>query len=289
MSEQAPWIIAVTSALALPIDSAVHRFFNLVDAWCKPKFIIRENEAYSEVHISNKHKEIALKDIDRRAKFRWQEENIRWQQHMETVTLKAGASISEDAKPELVDRDWLEVFYSKARLVGDDDMQGVWARILAGEANDPGSFSRRTLSILGDFDRTTAEAFTKLSSYVVQINGHSTIVLPWERLDNIYETIILPMEALGLISSPISGTAMTRLPSEVIIKYGHHVLKVLLPGPDEVSEVTQYRLATGAIEFTPYGKELSRICTPELDPDLWPTLKNMWKDYKVTDLTDPKN
>lgn len=41
----------------------------------------------------------------------------------------------------------------------DEAVQGLYARILAGEVSAPGSFSMKTLSVIRDLDRPTAELF----------------------------------------------------------------------------------------------------------------------------------
>lgn len=49
-----------------------------------------------------------------------------------------------DAKFE-IDDDWLHDFSQKAAKVSREDMQTLWARVLAGEIREPGSFSLRVL------------------------------------------------------------------------------------------------------------------------------------------------
>ena len=44
-------------------------------------------------------------------------------------------------------------------------MQILWARVLAGEANAPGTYSKRTVNLLSDFDKSDAELFTKLCGF----------------------------------------------------------------------------------------------------------------------------
>ena len=38
-------------------------------------------------------------------------------------------------------------------------MQELWARVLAGEANTPGKYSKRTVNFLGELDKREAELF----------------------------------------------------------------------------------------------------------------------------------
>jgi hypothetical protein len=49
-------------------------------------------------------------------------------------------------------------------------MQDLWSRVLAGEANSPGSYSRRTVNFLADLDKWDAELFASLCSFNWKIN-----------------------------------------------------------------------------------------------------------------------
>lgn len=61
-----------------------------------------------------------------------------------------------------VEKDELRYLVEKARLVSESDIQSIWARILAGEVNQPGMFSRRTMDILSHMGRRDAENFSKI-------------------------------------------------------------------------------------------------------------------------------
>ena len=46
-----------------------------------------------------------------------------------------------------------------------DEMQSLWARVLATEANAPGALSKRAVNVLSDFDKSDAELFTRLCGF----------------------------------------------------------------------------------------------------------------------------
>ena len=60
----------------------------------------------------------------------------------------------------------LSIFFEKSRIVSDNEMQELWSRVLAGEANDPGTYSKRTVNFLSDLDKGEAALFTKLCGFV---------------------------------------------------------------------------------------------------------------------------
>ena len=95
-------------------------------------------------------------------------------------------SVVEDAADELDDKevpdhepdpDWAARFFNDIQDVSSEEMQSLWAKVLAGEVERPGSTSIRTLSILRNLDQTAARLFGKLCSACVslRLDGHQVI------------------------------------------------------------------------------------------------------------------
>jgi hypothetical protein len=82
--------------------------------------------------------------------------------NMESIVSKALPAIKSDAKTQDVDQDWLANFFNQCRLVSDETMQQLWSRILAGEANNPGNFSKRTLNVVSMLESKEARVFEEL-------------------------------------------------------------------------------------------------------------------------------
>lgn len=59
---------------------------------------------------------------------------------------------------------WFQTFYDEAGVVDEDDVREVFLRILAGEVKNPGSFSLRTLRIVGTINQKTARSFRRAVS-----------------------------------------------------------------------------------------------------------------------------
>lgn len=57
-------------------------------------------------------------------------------------------------------------FFEESHLVSDHEMQDLWARLLAGHANEPSTFSKRTIETIAFLDKVYAELFTKADSFV---------------------------------------------------------------------------------------------------------------------------
>jgi len=56
-------------------------------------------------------------------------------------------------------------------------MQSLWARLLASEANQPGTFSKRTIEAVAALSKADAELFTLLCRFCCLIGGQSAPVI----------------------------------------------------------------------------------------------------------------
>lgn len=86
------------------------------------------------------------------------------------VVRQAAAQLGgKDVPDQEPDHDWTARFFSEIQDVSSEEMQLLWAKVLAGEVERPGSTSIKTLSILKNLDRMTAALFRKLCSACVSI------------------------------------------------------------------------------------------------------------------------
>lgn len=67
------------------------------------------------------------------------------------------------------DHDWTARYFNDVQDVSSKEMQLLWARVLSGEVERPGSTSIRTLSILKNLDKATAGLFRRLCSACVSL------------------------------------------------------------------------------------------------------------------------
>src|SRR5665213_2140885 len=116
-------------------------------------------DAKKYVAITEAETKIQIDDMKRRAKQRRDDEECIHQQNMESITYGACERLTEDAKPQDMDQDWVTNFFDKCRIVSDERMQQIWSNVLAGESNATGSFSRHTVNIVANLDKQTAVAF----------------------------------------------------------------------------------------------------------------------------------
>ncbi len=146
--------------------------------------IIAEAQADARQHLSSP--EIAVageltigEAIEQRVRF--QEEKR--QRNIAAIVSQAATQLGdgevEDHEP---DHDWTARFFNEAQDVSSEDMQILWAKVLAGEVERPGSTSQHTLGVLKVLDRSTAQLFTKVCSMCIRIpvqgDENGIVILP---------------------------------------------------------------------------------------------------------------
>ena len=69
---------------------------------------------------------------------------------------------------KLVSIEWASHFYDSAKYCSDEEVQILWAKILAGEIQEPGKYYKRTLANLKLIERHEAEWFCKICKYTME-------------------------------------------------------------------------------------------------------------------------
>ena len=94
-------------------------------------------------------------------------------------------AIPESVAYSPVDEDWITEFFGHCQDVGNETMQSLWARLLAGEVTQPGSFSLLTLSTVKTLTQSDAMLFTNLCRFVSYISGGFTNMLTADSSDGL--------------------------------------------------------------------------------------------------------
>ena len=79
-----------------------------------------------------------------------------------------------DVEPDMA---WTSSFSEAAQDISDEDMQEMWARVLAGEVEKPGSTSLKALAVLRELDQATARLFRRLCSMALIRSRPDGVVL----------------------------------------------------------------------------------------------------------------
>ena len=162
--------------ISKPATVLIEKISEAIGGYFKPYQIRRVAEAEADAQIIEAQSKIEITDLQRRAFVRFIGEEALKQDNMEKITQKALPLLCESSKPDNIENDWISNYFDKCRLVSNEEMQSLWAKVLAGEANSPGAFSKRTVNMLSSLDTVDARLFTSLCGFCWQIGDIVPII-----------------------------------------------------------------------------------------------------------------
>lgn len=278
MSEDKSISLVNLGKLSKPADTLIKKVSSAVGGLFAPHQVIRMAKAEAEASLISAKAEIAVTDLHRRAMHRFVEEEASRQKNMEDITEQAISGLGEDSDPSGVDDDWISNFFEKARIVSDKEMQELWAKVLSGEANRPGSYSRRTVNLIADLDKNDALLFSTLCSYGWMIGTFVPVVFDVQ--DDIYKrnsinfSSLSHLEALGLIQfNHLSGFTRLQLPKRFAVMYQGRPLQL------EMEHESDNKLDLGKVLLTQAGQELAPICGSMAVDGFFEYVQEKWKKY----------
>ena len=251
------------SGLTKPATVLIEKISNAVGTLWEPRQIRRVAQAKADEAMILAKGDIEIDEVMRRAAQRFVDEETRKQLNMESIVDKAIPGVDSNAPTGNVEDDWITNFFDKCRSVSDDAMQTLWSRILSGEANTPGSFSRKTVNLVADLDKASAELFRNLCGFRWQIDGaHMPLIFDFnERIytdRGIYLFSLGELDAIGLIQINVAtGFALLEVHKEATASYYDQSVQMTLPKDRGNS------LNIGHVLLTPSGEQLSRIVKPD--------------------------
>lgn len=264
--------------IAKPADTLIKKVSKAVGGIFEPYQIKRLAKAEAEAAVIKAQAEIQVTELHRRAMHRFIEEEAQKQKNIEDITNQAVPLLSENTDAGRMNDDWVTNFFDKSRIVSDQEMQGLWARVLAGEANAPGTYSKRTVNFLGDLDKIDADLFSKLCGFGWQVGN--VVPLVFDVQANIYQEngitfdALSHLESIGLIQfNHLSGFRLLRLPKKFYVLYYGQPLLLEMP-KDEDNE-----LQIGHVLLTKVGQELAPICGSKPIDGFVEYVKEKWKAH----------
>lgn len=243
--------------LSKPATVLVERVSDAVGGLFKPYQIKRVARAEAEAAIIRASGEIEVTDLQRRALQRMLNEEAQRQQNIEQITRIALPDVASDAAPEQIEADWLTHFFDRGRLVSDAEMQTLWGRLLAGEANKPGAFGRRTIDMVSTFDKDDARLFTTLCAFGWVIGNVVPLVFDVEA--EVYNKVgvnfnsLTHLDSIGLVRfESLAGFIRRRLPKEMDIFYFGRRARIEF-------QTAENDLNIGKVLLTVAGQQLASI------------------------------
>ena len=264
--------------LSKPADTLIKKVSDAIGGLFAPYQVKRMAKAEAEAAMIKAQSKTEITDLHRRAVHRWIEEEAQRQKNMEDITAKALPQLDEKATPDSVEDDWLVNFFDKSRIVSDNEMQELWSRVLAGEANTPGTYSKRTVNFLSDLDKADAELFAKLCGFGWMIGD--VVPLVFDVRAEIYNkhginfNSLSHLESIGLIQfNSIAGINRRNLTKKFAVLYYGKSLTLEMPKDDD------NELGIGKVLLTKIGQELAPICGSESVEGFRDYVMDKWKQY----------
>ena len=278
-------ISASLAAATRPATLLIEKVSNAIGRHFDPRQAIRMAEAEAEAGriraVGQTETEIEVAELRQRAAERFVEEQMRMQSNMESIAAKAIPHLTDDAEPDKIDDDWVSNFFDKSRIVSDEQMQELWGKILAGEGNNPGRFSRKTVNLIADLDKRDAELFTNLCRFAWRING-SYEPLVYDPQLTVYNQLginfssIGHLEALGLVRhSGATSFIKTNLPNTASAVYATTEVTLTFPS----AEMNQ--LDVGEVLFTNYGRQLLSITGVQVAEGFFIYVYDLWASQSL--------
>lgn len=139
---------------------------------------------------------------------------------------------------DAVEDDWLEFFFDKAQNVSKEDIQIIWAKLLAKEFEYPNSVSKQLLHILSVIDYEDATIFCKLVNLTILIDEEPHLIVHYGYFEEFYsvqgvqQSDIFKLVDIGLLQSSSTGYT-TRIENGGKIKYFDYEMDI--EGEDNIA------------------------------------------------------
>ncbi len=244
--------------------------------------IRRRARAEADGLVVKAEAEVEVARIRARASDRMLAGEVKRQLNLENVLRRGDAAIPLHARSgerKLPEDDWVAAFMNCAQDVSNAQMQQLWGKLLAAEIMQPGSFSRRTLSVVRDLGAQEAREFAALCAWRVQLWDPPDVYLirppkenrraPSHDLDN--------LAAVGLVyvdRDEFFGEVMRTVPFD----YGGISYKAEFTGDSNAD--ARYKLPLGIAQLTRAGHELACLVPRADAEELPPQIVEYWQRAK---------
>ena len=87
------------------------------------------------------------------------------------IMQKTMEKLPEKVPDNKIDDDWIARFFQHSQDVSSEELQNIWASVLAGQVNSSNTTSLRTLDVLRNMTQKDALLFEKCARYIVSLIG----------------------------------------------------------------------------------------------------------------------
>lgn len=227
-------------------------------------------------------------NLSQRAERRERMHKERQQANLEKIMALALDYCPDHVTDMDVDPDWFQQYCDLVLNISNQTMQQLWAKILAGEIGQPGSFSLKTLFLLQRMSFKEALALQKAASLTCRVrlqdSGH--IYFGYVRKPSIWQILtgrsraVLNLSQFGLTFPQILSLIDLNLLHQIEIESGE-----LIPDQPLQLQYHQHQLTCKAkhsgvvlqyYKFTAVGVELLPLLNSQSNPAYLQTMKQLF-------------
>ena len=228
----------------------------MADAEAYKEKVLADAKAYEintigEAIRNNKDLPIKLSSIDntlsvditnteqliQRSNLRLQYQQAKKQQNIESVIGKTVLELGDKTvdTTEEIDEDWFIRYFKIVEDISDEDMQNLWARILAGEILRPKTNSLRLLEFLRNTSREELDILLKIMPFIFGQNIFNELEI-LSKYGISYE-LILKLDEWGVLNSNTFTNYTVDLDIHQIVKIFENETLILLAKNDSSSKI----------------------------------------------------
>lgn len=165
--------------------------------------------------------------------------------------------LNKNNQIKLYDFDWFIRFYENSGNISNEEMQELWAKILAGEINKPSTYSLRTIEILKNLTSKEANVLKKITAHSIRQGNQWFLPNYKNYLENcnIHYIDILKLSECGLINSDANLVIAKKISKEKTILF--HNNNLIIAG--DAANDTIKQIDIKEFVFTEVGNELSSL------------------------------
>lgn len=224
-------------ALSEPACKLIDAVSNTIGVLYEPTRIRRKAKAESDSLVIMAKGEAEALAI--RAARRISTQETRRQENIEGIIDKSVVYLDEVASEIItpIDQDWLSFYFDKCQDISHENVQVLWAKILAGEVLEPEACSRSTLVILQSLSNSDIKLFNNYCRFLFKVNGellrfkYSALNKHMESSYAVTDADIRHLQDMGLIQ-PQQQFHFTKN-ERYVIEYGNSKFSMTLKGHRE--------------------------------------------------------
>ncbi|HEY4706794.1 MAG TPA: DUF2806 domain-containing protein [Thermodesulfobacteriota bacterium] len=248
----------------------------------EPTRIKRKAKAEADASLIRVKGEIRTEEERAVAKTFAEKRELRRFKNLDNIIGAARDYLPDSVSETPVDADWAATFFNSSHDVSNEQMQELWAKILAGEVAEPGRYSLKTLEVLKNLRQKDAEIFSAACKYIAIYHHGLAVpagldVMKFIKMKNLDYNEFRLLSDLNLIHFAEHSYSFEKGKS-ILVEYGGQKYELSLPDKFFVTGGFSLDLPPRLLfsDLTIAGRELYKLCDTKPDEEFRHFLVDHW-------------